>query len=151
MTAAGAGAVLRASPRRPAALHLLVHLAMLAAMLGAMAPPAGGIRHLVAGLALVVLSLGMAPWARRSREVLDAIVDLWATAAILLAPALSPAQPATIGAHQHGGASAQVIVVLVLLGWAAARVRPGPPRRWVWMLVSGAGLLAMVITDLALA
>jgi len=153
MTAVGAAAPL-AGPalRRRTVGHVVLHAVMLVVMIAAMMPPGGPVRHLCGAIALVGLSLGLAPVARRSGR-LGPLLDLWAMAAMLLVgivgpvgPGASTAAPAPVHAGHAHGPAAVVAVVAVLGVWALARWAASGSRRrrpdW-GAVVSGTELLIM--------
>jgi hypothetical protein len=90
-------------------------------MLGAMvlAMPAGPVGHLVAALALTVLTLALAPLARAHSDVHCVLLDLGAMSLVLAG--LAMAAPAS-GDHAHDG-TGMLLAVAVTAGWAVARLR----------------------------
>lgn len=98
--------------------HLPPHLVMLGVMVFAMAPGAGALGHLVGGLALAVVALALAPFARRRTELHGVLLDLGAMTVILVATAMGGPDG---GTHAHGPATI-VVAGLTVVGWLIARI-----------------------------
>lgn len=97
--------------------HVPPHAVMLGVMLLAMGADAVG--HLGAALALAVLALGLAPFARAHAEVHCVLLDLGAMSLVLAA--LAMAAPAS-GGHAHAVQGA-LLAAVVAVGWAGVRLR----------------------------
>lgn len=136
--------------RRSAAARALVwhgppHAVMLGVMVLAMAPGAGAAGHLAGCAALTILALGLAPFAKRRRELHPVLLDLGAMAIVLAALAL--AAPASGHAH---GVDGLVLAALTTAVWLIARlsITHGSVSAATGAL-SGVSLVGMALLSLA--
>jgi hypothetical protein len=90
-------------------------------MLGVMvlAMGADAVGHLGAALALAVLALGLAPFARVHAEVHCVLLDLGAMSLVLAGLAMATPES---GGHAHG-VQGLLLAAVVSVGWAVARLR----------------------------
>ena len=140
--------------RHELAWHAPPHALMLGVMAIVMTPGYGVGAHLAGAGALALLTLGLAPFARRRAQLAPVLLDAGAMAIVIVgcamaAPAVAFAGGSTLGGHHHG-VDGTAMAVLVGVAWLVARLRcTRGPVATVTGAIAAMSLVAMSAVALA--